>query len=389
MLTITILKAITLELKVRSDSSIFSNLIKENQKSCLIIEVKTTSIPKIAISSVDDSSLHVLEPNAVQINEISALSPQYKSIMKTCSFQSQLPSLTSTTNSYFTCLTHRNSNFSDKHGRNSFLKNKPFNQFEIKKQFIDENDTENDVSELSQIEDVPKISISITKQKIPRRRGTIATASVLNQDNNLHEVSHRRQYSLHKNHSFTTGNNENLSTITLNTTSSRNHFIPHISTPPPPLPYAEESIRKSLTQITNEQRQRKAVPVRRTNSCRPSSSSSLPSSVTKRRFVVRDGKLIEQTINNSQLILQRRLTFDNSSYSITQTETSNNYETPKVKDNEQYIKMNTVNSIRPVTDTNLNTQSIVHEQSNVELKITEDKQQQKRVSRKINHIYIY
>ncbi len=52
---------------------------------------------------------------------------------------------------------------------------------------------------------------------------------------------------------------------------------------------------------------------------------------------------------------------------MTQIETSSIYETPKYEDNEQYIPPNTNNSIRLVTDANSNTQSIVNDQSDMQL----------------------
>ncbi|CAF1583609.1 unnamed protein product, partial [Rotaria sordida] len=82
------------------------------------------------------------------------------------------------------------------------------------------------------------------RQQIPRRRGTISTASVLHSNNNLNENVPKKQYSLRKNHSFTYVTNENISTSTFNK-SSRNSFIPHITEPPPPLPYAEKNARNS------------------------------------------------------------------------------------------------------------------------------------------------
>jgi hypothetical protein len=326
------------------------------------IEVKIMSIPKIAISNEDDSSLQILEARSPQkTNNSSPLLP-YKSIIKNRSSQPPTPSSTpTTTHSYYTAPTRLDSYTSNDLSRKSPLKNKLSDQFQIKKQIIDENDTENDISELSQIEDPSKIATSTTEQKIPRRRDTISTISVLNSNENIP----KRQYSLRQNRSFTSVNNENPST-SISYNSARNSFIPHVSTPPPPLPYAEKGIRDSLTQISNEKRQNKSKPVRRTNSYRPSSSSS-----TLRRFIVRNGELLEQEINHTYPILKRRSTFDNSSYPMTQIDTSSIYETPKHEINEQDIQSN----IKLVTDTNFNTQSIVNDQSDMQLNVKKENQQ--------------
>jgi hypothetical protein len=332
------------------------------------------SIPKIAISNEDDLSLQILEMRSAQMNNNnSSSSSPYKSIIKHRSSQPQTPSSTSTTTqSFYTCPTRLDSYLSNDFVLNSPIKNKSSDQLQIKKQIIDENDTENDVSDLSQIEDASKMTAIQSEQRTSKRRDTISTTSVLLSSKESTENSPKRQYSLRKNHTFTTVNNDSPSTLILNN-SSRNCFIPHVSTPPPPLPYAEKSVRNSLTQITQQQRQRQPNPVRRTNSHRPSSSSV-------RRFIVRDGKLIEQEINTSRSIIKRRSTFDYSSYPITQGETSSIYETPKHEDTDQYIQSNINNSIRLVTDTNLNTQSPINDQSDMQLDVTKQNQQQTSVS---------
>ncbi|CAF0755454.1 unnamed protein product [Rotaria sordida] len=349
---------------ITDDITSVKNSTTEN-KNLRAKEVKIMSIPKIAISNEFDSSLKIFETHPQQINTTPTPPTPYKSIIKNRSSQPQTPSSTSTTQSYYTCPTRFDSNFSNDPMRKSFIKNKTSDPNSIKKQTIDENDTEYDISGFSNLEDISKMQTSRNEQQIPRRRGTISTASVLHSNNNLNENVPKKQYSLRKNHSFTYVTNENISTSTFNK-SSRNSFIPHITEPPPPLPYAEKNARNSLTQISHGQRQKKSLPVRRTNSYRPSSSSS---TTVLRRFILRDGKLIEQDINNSQPIIKRRSTFDNSLYPMTQIETSNTYETVQLEDNEQHIKTNSNNSIRLVIDNNLNTQSIVNDQSDMQLDI--------------------
>jgi hypothetical protein len=327
------------------------------------------NIPKIAISNEDDSSLKIVEMRSTKITNTSNSSSPYKSIIKNRSSQPPTPSSTSTTTqTYYTAPTRMDSNDLN---RKSSIKDKSNDQLQIKKQIIDENDTENDVSELSQLEDASKLVTLTTEQKIPRRRDTISTTSILNSNENIP----KRQFSLRENRSFKNANNDNSST-SISYNSSRNYFIPHVSTPPPPLPYAEESIRNSLTQTGYEQRQNKSNPVRRTNSYRPSSSSS----TSRRRSITRNGKLIEQETNYSHQIIKRRSTFDNSSYPMTQIETSSIYETPKYEENEQYIQSNINNSIQLVIDTNLNTQSIVNNESDMQLDITKLNQQSTGVS---------
>jgi hypothetical protein len=313
------------------------------------------SIPKIAISNEDDASLQILETRIQMTNpSTSPPSPPYKSIIKNRPSLPQTPSSTSspTTQSYHTCQTRFDSNNTF---MNSPLKNKLSDQLQIKRTgIIDENDTENDVSELSQLEDISKLTTN--EQNLPKRRDTISTASLSRSTNNSNEYVHKRQYSLRQNRSSNTLNNDNASSYK----SSRNSFLPHMTTPPPPLPYAEKNVRNSLTQINSEQQQqqRKSNPVRRTSSYRPSSKS--------RRFIVHDGKSIEQEPNNSpHSILKRRSTFDNSFYPMTQVETSSIYETPRHED-----ESNTKNSIRLLTDTNLNAQLAVDNQSDMQLEVS-------------------
>jgi hypothetical protein len=67
------------------------------------IEVKIMSIPRIAISNEDDSSLRILETRS-RLNTLPSCSPPYKSIIKTRSSQPQSPSSSTTTQSFHTCL---------------------------------------------------------------------------------------------------------------------------------------------------------------------------------------------------------------------------------------------------------------------------------------------
>ncbi|CAF0780786.1 unnamed protein product [Rotaria sp. Silwood1] len=339
-------------------------------------EVKIMSIPKIAISNEYDSSLKIFETRSQQINKTPTPPSPYKSIIKNRSSQPQTPSSTSTTQSYYTCPTRLDSNISNDPMRKSLKKNKTSDQFQIKKQTIDENDTEYDISELSNLEDISKIRTSVNGKQSLQRRGTISTASTLHSSNNSNENIHKKKSDLRKNRSFTYFNNDNISTSSFNK-SSRNSFIPHITDPPPPLPYAEKDARNSLTQISRDQRQKKSLPVRRTNSYRPSSSNT----TILRRFILRDGKLVEQDLNNSQPIIKRRSTLDNSSYPMAQLETSTTYETPKPEDSEQCIKTNSTNSIRLVTDMNFNTQLIVNDQSDMQLNVKSKNKPQLRIFR--------
>ncbi len=336
----------------------------------IISEVKILNIPKIAISHEDDSNLKVLNIRSRQIPTTSNPPTSYKSIIKNRSSQPPTPSSTSTTTqSYYTAPTRND--LSNDIIRKSSIKNKSSDQLQIKKQIIDENDTEYDVSELSHIEDVSKTTTpSISEQKLARRRDTISTSSILNSDENIP----KRQYSLRQNRSFTSANNDNSSPA-ISYNPSRNCFIPHVSTPPPPLPYAEKGIRDSLIQINQEKRRNTSNPVRRTNSYRPSSSAT-----ASRRFIVRDGKLVEQEINSSNPILKRRSTLDNSSYPMIQIETSSIYETPKQEENEQHNPSNINNSIRLVTDTNPNTQLTINDQSDMQIDVERVDPQQIGVS---------
>jgi hypothetical protein len=321
------------------------------------------SIPKISISNEDDAGLR-------QMSNSSTPPSPYKPIIKTRSSQPQTPpsSTSTTTQSYHTCQTRLDSYLSNDLAHNSSIKKKSTSQIQLKKQIIDENDTENDVSELSQTEDLPR---STTEQKFPKRRDTISTTSVLHSNENIH----KRQSSLCRNRSLTTVNSDNSSTTVLNK-PSQNTFIPHVSTPPPPLPYAEKRIRHSLTQI--DYKQRKSHPVRRINSYRSSSSST---ATIYTRFNELDGKLIQQEIHSSYPFLQRRSTVDNSSYPTTQIETSSIYETPKHEEYQPYISSNINNTIRLVTDTNLNTQLTINDRSDMQLDITPQNQEHIGVSR--------
>lgn len=304
----------------------------------LIVEVKIMNIPKIAISNEDDSHMKILEIKSPQITTNSSMSSPYKSIIKNRSSPRRTSSSTSTTTqTYYTAPTRNDSYRSNDIIGKSLIKTKSTEQLPNKPAIIDENDTENDISELSQIENTSKITGSIDQQTIPRRRGTISTTSVLNANENLP----KRQYSLRQHRSSTSTNNDNVSpSVSYN--SARNCFIPHVSTPPPPLPYAAKTIRDSLTQINHERRQNKSNPVRRTNSHRSSSSTTL------RRFIVRDGKLIEQETNSIHPVMKRRSTLDYSSYPMTQMETSSVYETPKHEQNE--IKQTTTTNASSSTD---------------------------------------
>ena len=333
----------------------------------MMIEVKILNIPKIAISHEDE--VPEIRPSQATTNS-NPPSP-YKSIIKNRSSQPPTPTSTSTTTqSYYTAPTRQDSYLSNDITRKSSMKNKSPDPLRHKKQIIDENDTENDVSEISLIEDVPKGTTPTNEPKLARRRGTISTISVLNSKENIP----RRQYSLRQNRSCATVTNDNLSG-SMSNNSSRNCFIPHVSTPPPPLPYAEKGIRDSLVQINQEKRRNISNPVRRTHSHRPSSSSS--AATTLRRFIVRNGKLIEQEINSTNPIMKRRLTLDNSSYPMIQIDTSTTYETAKPEENNQ---TNVNNTIRLVTDINSNTQSTINDQSDMQLDVGRPQSQSTGVS---------
>lgn len=304
------------------------------------------NIPKIAISNEDDPSMKIIEMRTPQMTTNPTTASPYKSIIKNRSSQPRTSSSTSTTTqSYYTAPTRQDSYLSNDPTGKSSVKNKSTEQLSSKPTIIDENDTENDVSDLSQIENASKIAVCVDDQEtIPRRRGTISTSSILNSNENLP----RRQYSLRQHRSSTSTNNATTSTST-SYNSARNYFIPHVSTPPPPSPYAEKGIRDSLSQINQEKRRNQSNPIRRTNSYRSSSSNTL------RRFIVRDGKLIEQETNSSHPVIKRRSTLDYSCYPMTQIEASSIYETPKHSNIEQENLSKIDDSIRLMTSTSSST----------------------------------
>ncbi|UJR33723.1 hypothetical protein I4U23_021150 [Adineta vaga] len=313
-------------------------------------------IPKISISNGDDPNLSMLETRIRRAVTMSSPPSPYKSIIKNRSSQPQTPSSTSTTTqSYYTCPTRMESYVSNDLARNSSIKNKTSNQAQMKTHIIDENDTENDVSEMSQIEDLTSLTASLTEQTVPRRRGTISTTSMSHPNRNIL----KRQYSLGGNRSTKIVNNF---TTTESVESTKKQFIPHVSAPPPPLPYAEKNVRNILVQTNSKEQDKSEIPIRRTVSHRPSSASSSPTTTIYRRFVEQDGKLIEQPIT------KRRSTFDNSSSQTVQMETSSIYETPR-HECDQFIPTNRTNSIRLVTDSNFNTHAIINDQSDMQLEL--------------------
>ena len=328
-----------LEQKVLHEFSLRIHICKF---SSIIIEVKIMNIPKIAISNEDDPNMKIVEIRTPQIPTNSSSPSPYKSIIKNRLSQPRTSSSTSTTTqSYHTAPTRQESYLSNDTTSKSSVKNKSTEQLPFKPAMIDENDTENDVSDLSQVENTSKITQTVDDEAIPRRRGTISTTSVLNSNENLP----RRQYSLRQNRSSTSTNNGTMSPTT-SYNSARNYFIPHVSTPPPPLPYAAKGIRDSLTQINQEKRRNQSNPIRRTNSYRACSSSN-----TLRRFIVRDGKLIEQETNSIHPVIKRRSTLDYSSYPMTQIESSSIYLTPKYDNIEQDNSTKIDDSIRLMTKT--------------------------------------
>ncbi|CAF3425077.1 unnamed protein product [Rotaria socialis] len=362
---------------IADDAPSTKNSTTEN-KGSRMKEVKILSIPKISVSNDFDSNLQIVATHSLQLNKVPTPPSPYKSIIKHRSSQPPTPSSTSTSQSFFTCPTRVDSNLlNDPLQRSSSAKTS--NQIQIKKQTIDENDTENDVSELSRVDNASKIKSSSNEQQFPQRRGTISITSGLRSKHHSNEAIHKRQYSLRKNRSYTTVDNDTISTLNFNK-SSPNYFIPHLSNspPPPPLPYAEKSIRDSLTQINHTQRHKANILLRRTNSCHPPSSSS---TTILKRFIVHDGKLIEQDIHNPQPIIKRRSTLGYLSYSATQNETSGSYKTPMHENNEQYMKSNTNSSIRLVIDTNLGTQSIVNDQSDMQLNVSKQENETFSLSR--------
>ncbi|CAF3788788.1 unnamed protein product [Rotaria socialis] len=362
---------------IADDAPSTKNSTTEN-KGSRMKEVKILSIPKISVSNDFDSNLQIVATHSLQLNKVPTPPSPYKSIIKHRSSQPPTPSSTSTSQSFFTCPTRVDSNLlNDPLQRSSSAKTS--NQIQIKKQTIDENDTENDVSELSRVDNASKIKSSSNEQQFPQRRGTISITSGLRSKHHSNEAIHKRQYSLRKNRSYTTVDNDTISTLNFNK-SSPNYFIPHLpnSPPPPPLPYAEKSIRDSLTQINHTQRHKANILLRRTNSCHPPSSSS---TTILKRFIVQDGKLIEQDIHNPQPIIKRRSTLGYLSYSATQNETSGSYKIPMHENNEQYMKSNTNSSIRLVIDTNLGTQSIVNDQSDMQLNVSKQENETFSLSR--------
>lgn len=166
-------------------------------------EVKIMSIPKIAISNEDDASLRIIETHAPMINRFSTPPSPYKSIIKHRPSQASTLSSTSTgTHTYYTCQTRLNPNYSHDTFTNAAMKNRPSEQFPMNNhRIIDENDTENDVSELSQLDSLSKSIKPATESSVPRRRGTISTTSVLHSGDDSNEHRPQRQYSLRQNRS--------------------------------------------------------------------------------------------------------------------------------------------------------------------------------------------
>ncbi|CAF0725518.1 unnamed protein product [Adineta ricciae] len=345
---------------VTDDVASAKNSNNENRSTRTTKEVKIM-IPKISISNNDDDpTLLMLEAHRRRATTVSSPPSPYKSIIKHRPSQPQTPSSTSTTTqSYYTCPTRVESYVSNDLARKSSTM-KHTNQGPRKKQSVDENDTENDVSEMSQIEDITSITASIRERRPFKRRDTISTTSMSNRHQNIL----RRQYSLGGQRS---SNIVNTSLTTGLTKSTQKQFIPHVSTPPPPLPCVERNVRNSLSQTNSNQQEKKCVPIRRTASQRPSTTSSSSSTTTiYRSFIERDGKLIEQEINSLDPMRERRSTLDNSSRRTTKNETSSIYETPK-HECEQFYPKSRTNSIRLITDANFNTLSVVNDQSDMQL----------------------
>ncbi|CAF1635703.1 unnamed protein product, partial [Adineta ricciae] len=345
---------------VTDDVASAKNSNNENRSTRTTKEVKIM-IPKISISNNDDDpTLLMLEANRRRATTVSTPPSPYKSIIKHRPSQPQTPSSTSTTTqSYYTCPTRVESYVSNDLARKSSTI-KHTNQGLKKKQSVDENDTENDISEMSQIEDITSITASIGERRPFKRRDTISTTSMSSRHQNIL----RRQYSLGGRRS---SNIVNISLTTGLTKSTQKQFIPHVSTPPPPLPCVERNVRNSLSQTNSSQQEKKCVPIRRTASQRPSTTSSSSSTTTiYRSFIERDGKLIEQEINSLDPTRERRSTFDNSSRRTTKNETSSIYETPK-HECEQFYPKSRTNSIRLIADANFNTLSVINDQSDMQL----------------------
>jgi len=338
------------------------------------LEVKIMNIPKIAISHEDDIHQSADDRHRSQVTLHSSPTTPYKSIIKQRSSQPTTPTSTSTTTqTFYTAPTRLDSTNLVENQRKSSLKKKSSDSIKLKKQIIDENDTENDFSELSQIEDPSRMASFISECDPPRRRGTISTTSVIDSK----QIVPKRQYSLRQNRSIKMQTNQTNPMIINSPHSSRTCFIPHVSSPPPPLPYAAKNVRDCLTQINQDRRPKRSQSVRQTNSNRSTSSSA--AAATLRRFIVRDGKLIEQTMNHSSPIIRRRSTFDNSSYPMTQFESSSIYETPKHDDSDSINQINTKNTVRLVTDVNSETQSILNSQSDMQIDVKQHVEQQKGV----------
>ena len=373
----------TLELEVR-----IPLLLASKHPVPSLSEVKIMSIPKIAISNEDDASLRIIETHAPMINRISTPPSPYKSIIKHRPSQASTLSSTSTgTHTYYTCQTRLNPNYSHDTFTNAAMKSRPSEQFQMSNhRIIDENDTENDVSELSQFDSLSKAIRPVTEPIVPRRRGTISTTSVLHSGNYSSEHRPQRQYSLRQNRS-PSSNHDDGASVSMTTSTSRNSFTPNMTSPPPPLPYAEKDVRSSLTQTTHDQRRqrRRVNPVRRANSHRPTSSAA---SITLRPSEVADGKLIQQEIRTSQALAKRRSTFDNSSYPVTQLETSSIYETPKYHENEQYTDVNGNSAIRLVMDTDLHTQLTANDHSDMQLSVNNERDRTKSPEQvQVCHLY--
>ncbi|CAF4795140.1 unnamed protein product, partial [Rotaria sp. Silwood2] len=94
-------------------------------------------------------------------------------------------------------------------------------------------------------------------------------------------------------------------------------------------------------------------PIRRINSYQPSLT---------RRFIIRDGKLIEQDNNKLDINRKRRLTFHNLNYQLNQIDTLSIYETPK-HDFNQYRN----NSFRLINDYDSNLLTTINNQSDMQI----------------------
>jgi len=330
-------------------------------------EVKILSIPKISISNEDDYVCHVIQRQISPINIPSTPPSPYKSIMKNRSSQPTTPTST-TTFSYHTCPTTRQDSThpTDPNLPSAMRKKAIEPVLTRERRTIDENDTENDVSELSQLNDTAKAKIDDVEKEIPE---PISSSSILQSAELSNDETPCEQSRLRKNPSSNSITINDPTSMTTMKSPSRTCFMPHVSTPPPPLPYAEKNARNSLIQRNHERRHRSTNPVRRTNSYRPTSKSSTG---TIRRFIVRDGKLIEQTIDTTQPVMKRRSTLDNSSYPMTQIDGSSIYETAKYDDSEQFLDANKSSSIRLVNNDETNSQYLVNDLSDMQLAVKDD-----------------